>query len=41
MHIITTHNEEIMMNKVVPPTDPAIMKTVGSLLELSSVEDPV
>ena len=29
------------MNKVAPPTDPAIMETVGPLLELSSVEVPV
>ena len=30
-----------MMNKVAPPTDPAIMETVDPLLELSSVEVPM
>ena len=40
MHKITTHNREIMMNKVDAPTDPAIMVTVDPLLESLSVELP-
>ena len=37
---MTIHNEEIMINKVAPPTDPATMETVDLLLELLPVEVP-
>ena len=41
MHKITTNSEEIMINKVAPPTDPAIMGMGDPPLEVFSLDVPV
>ena len=41
MHKITTNSEEIMINKVAPPTDPAIMGMVDPPVEVFSLDVPV
>ena len=41
MHKIKTHNEEIMINKVAPPTDPAIMGMVDPPLEVFKLDASV